>query len=302
MNESAVQKKFAKPLILLATLIWGSSFFVMKNTLDQVPVFFLLAVRFTAAALILFALFFRNWKGADRSDLKSGAVMGTLLFVAYTVQTFGLERTSSGNNAFLTAVYCVIVPFFYWGISHQKPDRYNLLAAVLCIAGIGLVSLDGSLSMNLGDLLTLASGLAYAFHIVAVARFSQGKDVFLLTTIQFAVTALWSWAFALLTGGFPAEALSLDAVWRLGYLAVFATAGALLFQNIGQKYTAPSTAAVLLALEAPFGVLFAVLFDGERPTVQMLAGFVLIFVSVLCSETKFAFLRRKPVDTPAENG
>lgn len=301
MNESAVQKKIAKPLILLATLIWGSSFFVMKNTVDHVPVFFLLAIRFTVAALILAVLFFRNWKGIDRDYMKSGAVMGTLLFVAYSVQTFGLERTSSGNNAFLTAVYCVIVPFLYWGISHQRPDRYNLLAAVLCIVGIGLVSLNGSLSMNLGDLLTLASGLAYAFHIVAVARFSQGKDVFLLTTIQFAVTALWSWGFALLTNGFPAEVLPLDAVWRLGYLAVFATAGALLFQNIGQKYTAPATAAVLLSLEAPFGVLFAVLFDGERPTARMLAGFVLIFVSVLCSETKFAFLRRKMVDTAAEN-
>lgn len=301
MNESAVLKKLAKPLILLATLVWGSSFFVMKNTLDHVPVFFLLAIRFTIAALILFVIFFRNWKSVDRWYVRSGAVMGTLLFLAYTVQTFGLEQTSSGNNAFLTAVYCVIVPFLYWGISHQRPDRYNLLAAVLCIAGIGLVSLNGSLTMNIGDVLTLGSGLAYALHIVAVARFSQGKDVFLLTTLQFAFTALWAWIFVLLTGGFPTAALPLDAVWRLGYLAVFATAGALLFQNIGQKYTAPATAAVLLALEAPFGVLFAVLFDGERPTVQMLVGFVLIFLSVLCSETKFAFLQRKKVDTAAEN-
>lgn len=302
MNESTVLKKLAKPLILLATLVWGSSFFVMKNTLDHVPVFFLLAVRFTVAALILSVLFLRNWKRVDRGYVKSGAIMGTLLFLAYTVQTFGLERTSSGNNAFLTAVYCVIVPFLYWGISRQRPDRYNLIAAVLCITGIGLVSLNGSLSMNLGDQLTLASGLVYALHIVAVARFSQGKDVFLLTTLQFTFTALWAWAFAFLTGGIPTAALPLDAVWRLGYLAVFATAGALLFQNIGQKYTAPSTAAVLLALEAPFGVFFAVLFDGERPTVQMVLGFALIFVSVLCSETKFAFLQRKKVDTIVENG
>ena len=87
-------------------------------------------------------------------------------------------------------------------------------------------------------------------------------------------------------------------------LCIFASCGALLFQNIGQKYTAPATAAVLLSLEAPFGVLSSILVGEETLNAAMAVGFVLIFLAVLCSETKFAFLRwgKKGVDSPAPDG
>ena len=145
----------------------------------------------------------------------------------------------------------------------------------------------------MGDALTLIGGLMYAFHIVAVAHFAKGRDIFLLTVLQFAGVAFWSWICAGLTGGLPADGLPGKAWLVLLYLAIAATTLALLFQNVGQKYTNPSAAAVLLALEAPFGVLFSVLFAEERPTAPMVFGFVLIFISIICSETKFSFLRRK---------
>lgn len=290
MSEHAIQK-LAKPMLVLATLIWGSSFVVMKNTLDNIPVFFLLGFRFTMAAGILALVFWKRWKTFDKRTLFGGVAMGVLLFLAYTTQTFGLTGTTPGKNAFLTAIYCVIVPFLYWFVCKQRPNKFNLLAALLCIAGIGLVSLNADLSVTWGDGLTLLSGVFYACHIVTVSRLSQGRDIFLLTIVQFAVAALLSWIFMAFTGSVPSGAISAPALWSLLYLAVAATAVALLFQNIGQKYTPPATAAVLLSLEAPFGVLFAMIFSGERPTPQMLLGFVLIFVAILCSETKFAFLR-----------
>ncbi len=291
MNETRLAK-LARPLIVLATLIWGSTFVIMKNTLETVPTFYLLAFRFTAGAVILGVVFWRKLRLLDRSYLVSGAVMGSFLFAAYTTQTLGLSMTTPGKNAFLTAVYCVIVPFLYWMISHRPPDRYHVAAAFLCITGVGLVSLSSDLTLNLGDGLTLVSGLVYACHIIAVARNAQGKDIFLLTAVQFAVTAAWSWVFALLFEDFP-TAITPGAMGSLVYLAVAATAGALLFQNVGQKYTPPATAAVLLALEAPFGVAFSVLTGSERLTGPMVMGFLLIFVAILCSETKFSFLRRK---------
>lgn len=291
MNETAL-KKLARPLIVLATLIWGSTFVIMKSTLDTVPTFYLLAFRFTAGAVILAAIFWRRLKLLDRGYLVAGAVMGTLLFAAYSTQTFGLVLTSPGKNAFLTAVYCVIVPFLYWVVSRQAPDKFNVAAALLCIAGVGLVSLSADFSVNWGDVLTLVSGFVYACHIIAVAKNAQGKDIFLLTAVQFAVTAAWAWGAALLFEHFP-TGITAGAAGSLAYLAVCATAGALLFQNVGQKYTPPATAAVLLALEAPFGVFFSVLVGSEKLTVPMVLGFALIFISILCSETKFAFLRRK---------
>ena len=142
-KEGGVLARFASPLIILATIIWGSSFVVMKNSVDVLPTFWLLAIRFSFAALVLAIVFIKRWKVLDRQYLIGGTVMGFCLFVAYAFQTFGLEETTPGKNAFFTAVYCVIVPFLYWVIARRRPDKFNVLAALLCIAGIALVSVTG---------------------------------------------------------------------------------------------------------------------------------------------------------------
>ena len=298
-KETSVLARFASPLIVLATIIWGSSFVVMKNSVDVLPTFWLLAIRFTFAALVLAVVFIKRWKVLDRQYLIGGTVMGFCLFVAYAFQTFGLEQTTSGKNAFFTAVYCVIVPFLYWAIAGRRPDKFNILAAFLCIAGIALVSVTGSnaSAFNMGDVLTLIGGFFFAAHIVAVAKYSEGRDIFILTTLQFASFALFSWIGVLVTRpALTPGVFDQSLIFSLAYLVIFASCGALLFQNIGQKYTAPSTAAVLLSLEAPFGVFFSILFANERPTPLMFVGFALIFLAVVCSETKFSFLRKKKVD------
>ena len=298
-KETSVLARFASPLIVLATIIWGSSFVVMKSSVDVLPTFWLLAIRFTFSALVLAVVFIKRWKVLDRQYLIGGTVMGFCLFVAYAFQTFGLEQTTSGKNAFFTAVYCVIVPFLYWVIAKRRPDKFNILAAFLCIAGIALVSVTGSnaTAFNMGDVLTLIGGFFFAAHIVAVAKYSEGRDIFILTTLQFASFALFSWIGVLITRpALTPGVFDQSLIFSLAYLVIFASCGALLFQNIGQKYTAPSTAAVLLSLEAPFGVFFSILFAGERPTPLMFVGFALIFLAVVCSETKFSFLRKKRVD------
>lgn len=298
MNETLL-KKLAKPLIVVATLIWGSTFFILKDTLTDVDLMFLLAFRFTFAAVILALVFWKRWKGIDRSYWWRGGIMGLFLFAAYTVQNFGLMDTTPGKNAFFTAVYCVIVPFLYWAVDRLRPDKFNVLAAVLCIAGIGFVSWDSGFSLTWGDVLTLCGGFLYACHIVAVSKFSQGRDIFILTVIQFAATAVCCWIGTCITGGFPVGGLPGRAWAVLLYLAIAATTLALLFQNVGQKYTNPSSAAVLLALEAPFGVAFSVIFTDESPSSFMYFGFFLIFVAVVCSETKFSFLHRHKEASPS---
>ena len=291
MSENTL-KKLAKPMIVLATLIWGSTFFILKDTLDDVDLMFLLAFRFTLAAALLALVFWRHWRGVDRSYWWRGGVLGALMFAAYAVQNYGLMDTTPGKNAFFTAVYCVIVPFLYWAMDRRRPSRWNVLASLLCVAGIGFVSWDGGLALSAGDLLTLLGGFLYACHIAAVAKFSQGRDIFPLTVIQFGATALCCWAGTLFTRGIPVDGLPPQAWWVLLYLAVAATSVALLFQNVGQKYTDPSSAALLLSLEAPFGVAFSVLFGAESPAPLMYLGFALIFLAVVCSETQFKFLRR----------
>lgn len=295
-KEGGFLARFASPIIVLATIIWGSSFVVMKNSVDVLPTFWLLAIRFSFAALVLALVFWKRWKVLDKHYLIGGTVMGLCLFVAYAFQTFGLARTTPGKNAFLTAVYCVIVPFLYWIIARRRPDRFNVIAALLCIAGIGLVSITGedAAAFNWGDVPTLVGGFFFAAHIVAVDKYAEGRDIFILTALQFASFAVFSWIGVLITRPPLAEGVFTgELVFGLAYLVIFASCGALLFQNIGQKYTAPATAAVLLSLEAPFGVVFSILWADEKPTALMFLGFALIFVAVVCSETKFSFLRKK---------
>ena len=287
-------KLLAKPMLFAAALIWGTSFFIMKNTLDVMPVFYLLAVRFTVGAGLLALVCWKKWREFTPDYLWRGAVIGGFLFLAYSIQTFGLSLTTPSKNAFLTAVYCVIVPFLTWAVLRIRPDGYNIAAALLCITGVGLVSLNGELVVNAGDLLTLLCAVFYASHIVAVAKVSSGKDITLLTVFQFAFAALYAWICGVCTETFPAAALTDPALLLpMAYLCVMATTVALLFQNVGQFWSDPASASVILSLESVFGVASSVIFYGDEVPVQLLAGFALIFVSVVCSETKFSFLHKR---------
>ena len=296
----AVMKKLAKPMLFASATIWGASFFIMKNTLDLLPVFFLLAIRFTAGALLLALVCWKRWKQFTPDYLWRGAIIGLCLFLAYSIQTFGLTRTTPSKNAFLTAVYCVLVPFLTWAVVKRKPDRYNIMAALLCVTGVGLISLTDEFIIQSGDLLTLVAAFFYASHIVMVAKVSPGKDISLLTVMQFAFAALYSWVGSLFTEKLPPVSVLLDpqVLVAMSYLCILATTVALLFQNVGQVWSDPASASVILSLESVFGVLFSVLFYGDPVTGRLLAGFGFIFVAVLCSETKFSFLRRP--SSPAE--
>ena len=107
-------------------------------------------------------------KSIKAKTLGRGALLGFLLFAAYTLQTLGLVETTPGKNAFLTAIYCILVPFLFWMVTKKRPDIYNCLAGVLCLGGIGLVSLTAGFSIGMGDALTMAGGIIYAMHIVVV--------------------------------------------------------------------------------------------------------------------------------------
>lgn len=284
------QRSFLGRLALLsAALIWGSSFFVMKNAVASIPVLMLLGIRFTVGCALLCLLFPRRLRQLNRRLLGHGALLGVLLFTAYVAQTYGLKGTTPGKNAFLTAVYCVLVPFMSWAVVRRAPTKWNWLAAVTCLGGIGLVSLNEALTINTGDALTLLGGVVYAAHMVAVSRYGSREDPVLLTTIQFGTAALCSWALSLLTES-PAATFALlpslgtSCLVELIYLSVFATTAAMLLQNVGQSVTPAAPASILLSLESVFGVLFSVIFYHEQVTPRLVGGFGLIFAAVLVSE------------------
>lgn len=274
------------------TFLWGTSFVVLKSALDTMPTLWILAIRFLGAALLMTLFGFRKLKKLDQSYWKGGAAMGVFLTAAYIIQTYGLVYTTPGKNAFLTATYCVLVPFLWWVIRRQKPERYHVIAAVICFVGIGLVSLQEHLTVNPGDLITLFCGLFYGLHIIATSVYAKDRDAVLLSMVQFLTAAVICFALAPLVSPFPAQVPS-DTWLRIAYLCIMCTGVCFLLQTIGQKYTPANEVAIFLTLESVFGAAISVLFFHEKLTVQVFCGFVLIFLAVLISETKPAFLQRK---------
>lgn len=282
-----------KGALFLAALIWGSSFFIMKNTVDVFPPNILLGFRFTLGCAILCIVFFKRLKNINIDYVKRGAIIGLLLYLAYSMQTMGLVTTTPGKNAFLTAIYCVLVPFLYWITDKSRPDRYNFTAAVLCFLGIGFVSLTEAFTIGIGDALTLVGGFFYAAHMISVAKLGRERDPIIITILQFAFCAVYSWIVALFTEQMP-SVIGSETWGGLLYLAALPTAGALLLQIVGQKYVHPSSAAIILSLESVFGVAFSMICYGETLTPKLAIGFSMIFIAVIISETKLSFLRKKP--------
>lgn len=277
--------------LLGATLLWGSSFVVLKTTLDTVPTLWILAIRFTGGALLMGLPSIKQLLKLDSGCLKAGALMGVALYAAYTLQTFGLEHTTPGKNAFLTATYCVITPFLWWAFTKKRPDDFNIAAAFVCITGMALVSLSDGLSIGLGEALTMCCGFFYALHIIFTSRGVEKYGVGVLTTLQFATAALLCWVTAPLSAPFP-EVIPASNWLSIAYLCVMCTGVCYILQTLGQKYTSPQTSSILLTLESVFGTLISVVFYHEQLTFRELSGFVLIFIAVLISETKLEFLRR----------
>ena len=176
-----------KAALLTAALIWGSSFVMMKNAVAVFPTHLLLACRFTIACVILSLVFFRRLKNFTKDYLLKTALTGLCLYLAYTFQTVGIRHTTPGKNAFLTAVYVVIVPFLFWFAGKHKPTAKNIIAAFICLAGVSLISLTpqssgggmllisgqwpgSGLQINIGDMLVAIAAVFWAFHVLIIDR------------------------------------------------------------------------------------------------------------------------------------
>lgn len=289
----------AKLALLIVAILWGSSLTVVKQASQTFKPNFILAIRFTLAAILLSIIFFKRLKSATKSDFKNGLIIGCFLFVAYSSQTLGVNFADPGRSGFLSATYCVIVPFLSWIVFKQKPDKYNLSAALLCVIGIFFISMSSNPAQTkhelawLGDLLALLSGLLFASHIVSVSLLAKDRDPIIMTIIQFISAAILSWIVTLIFEDNSNMIIKTQPVMELLYLAIMCTSVALLLQNIGQKYTDPSSAAIILGFESIFGILIPVILGIEMLTFFSVIGFIFVFAAILVSETKLSFLQGK---------
>ncbi len=274
-----------KLFIFLAAALWGYSFVMMKGLVTEMPVFTLLAIR-NALATLFMAVYLRGrLLKVDGTTVALGIGMGLFGFAAYATQTVGLSLTTPGKNAFLTGCYCVMVPFLAWLFGAGRPSVRHVLAAILCVCGIGLVGADGGLPLNLGDILTLVCAVFYALQYVLLAKWGNNIDALVVTAWQFAVMALCSGATALVfDAGYVLPDFAVADIAQLVFLALVCSCICNGLINRAMTKVDPAEGSILSAMEAPIGVLSSVLLYGELITPRLVFGFALIFVAIIVSE------------------
>lgn len=291
MGEIFDKKKIlmADLALLMVAFIWGAGFLVVKDSLSHMTPLYLMGIRFIFSALAMALIFFNKTKQIRKHHLKSGVIVGIFLYVAFAFQTVGLQYTTVSNQAFLTGTNVVMVPFLVWIVYKKRPDAFSFIGAILCVLGIGLLTLGDNLTFNPGDILTLVCAFFFGCHITSVGHFAKKEDPIILTITQFGVCAILMIISAVIIEPFPTTFDS-SLYMGIGYMVMISTVLAFGAQNVAQKYTPATHAALILCLEAVFGSVLAVIFRGEGFSMKMLIGCIIIFCAIIITETKLEFL------------
>ena len=293
-------------LLLVTTVIWGTTFAVVHTTTQGFPPLALVAVRFTLAAAVLLPILMRPGT-LGGSTVWNGLALGVLLFAGFALQTQGIARTTPARAGFITGLHVVFVPILSRLLGQRIPGR-TLAAVALSVAGLAVLSgghhlaglggatfeksaLEASLpDMETGDRLVFGCALVYAFHTLGVARWAAGRPALPLNTVQLATVALLAWPSAFLFAeripapeGFP---------WpSLAYLAFICTIIPFTLMLKAQPSTTPTRASLIYSLEAGFAAVFSWFWMGEVPSAAVWIGGGMMTGAVLLMESGSAEVR-----------
>ena len=274
--------------IAMATVaaIWGSSFVVMKDSLERQNVFSILASRFVLAFLLMFIYRPTVFKGLSRRFVLRGIAAGVLLGAGYIFQTYGLTKTTVSNTGFITGLYLVFTPLISWLILKRHILRLQLLAVFVATLGLYLIAYNG-VEFGFGELLVLISAIIFAIQIVAIGEWSDGKNAYPLTLIQILVCAL---LFLIISFKDGYQVPPDSSVWiAILFTAIFATFLGFLIQVKAQAVMTATAAGVVLAMEVPFAFIFGLYFDNDPLTLRIVSGGTLVMTAmamVIWSESK----------------
>lgn len=276
-------------LLLLAAIIWGSSFAVQRVAAQHLGVFLFNGLRFLLAVLILLP-FTRQKERLQRGDLAWIGLTGIFAFAGSALQQAGLQFTTAANAGFITSLYVVLVPVMLVIIWRQQVNWIVWAAALLAVAGATLLSTGGSGfrlagKAVVGDGLELVGAISWALHVIAVGRGARRMALLTFSAGQYLVSGSMNLGMALVFERHLIPGLAI-AWWTVVYIAVFSTAIGYTLQAAGQRHAPPSDAAIILSLEAVFAAVSGFLFLDERLELVQVLGCALIFGAVLLAQVK----------------
>ena len=282
-------------LLLAVVMLWGITFVLVKDALqDASPLLFNL-LRMTLASIALALVNRRHLRPITKQTAAAGAVVGLFLAAGYQFQTSGLARTTAAKSAFITGLVVVFVPLLtavpaLRPSSAHAPGIPAAIGALFAFAGLVLLTTPAGTtwsnlfsSIGLGDLLTLLCALAFAGHLLALAHASPRIPIPQLATLQIFFAALIM-AITLPLGGPLHLTVTPRLMLALAVTSLLATAAAFTIQSWAQQHLPPTHTALLLTLEPVFAWLTSFLFLGERLGLRSLAGAGLIFGGILLIE------------------
>lgn len=277
--------------LFITAIIWGSGFVGSAVALESYTPYQILAGRFLIGVVLLCAVFYKKLTFISKSALIKGSVLGIFLYIAFALQTVGLQYTTPSKNAFLTAVNVVIVPFIGLAIYKRKLDVFEVSGAFLAMFGVAVLSLQLSAEINIGDFLSFCCAIAFAFHIFYTSQFVKQEDPIILTIVQMGVATIIGF-IVVLGKGETTFSMQPGGLTSLLYLGIFSTTIAFLLQTVSQKFITETKAAIILSTESLWGMVFSVIILSEVLTIKMGIGAILILAAIILSETKLSFLMK----------
>ena len=277
-TQHATRLKFAPWALLLVAASWGWAFVIMKDSIARQSVNNFLFSRFALAVVVMVVLRPQVFKFFNKDLVTRSAFAGTFLGAGYILQTLGLERTGAAITGFITGLYVVFTPLIAALILKTRITLLTWGCVGLATIGLALLSIRGW-SVGVGELLVLACAFCFGAHIIALGKWSRGRDAYAMTVIQLAMCTVITGLGSVAEGGYspPPD----WGVWAtVIFTAVVCTAAAFMVQTWSQAHMSTTKVAVILTMEVVFAAIFAILFGGEILTLQTAIGGLLVVIAM----------------------
>ena len=298
--------------LILMTIIWGGTFVIVKESLNDISSMLFIAIRFAiASSLLILFLLIKKIK-VDTKAILPGIMLGVFLFSGFFFQTIGLKLTTATKSGFITGTLIVFIPFVQILVEKKFPTKGALIGTALVFTGLLFLSSGGSsitnfiselgASFNIGDILTLICAVFFAVHVVYIDVFSPKYNYWILLTTQLSTVAVLGFIASLLFSGFSVEAIHIDftkyLIFGLLYTSLLATLLNIGFQTKFQKVVSPTKAGIIYSFEPIFAAIFAFFLLGEKISNFGLLGCALIFLGLIVAELFDSYFESKNESEP----
>ncbi len=290
-------------LLILVAVIWGTAFVFQRTGMEQIEPITFNASRMTLAAVAIgiLSLFQKpsamlkdsnDAKSARRTTVIGGVLCGVFLTAGSIFQQMGLVYTSAGKAGFITALYVLLVPVLNLLIFKKRSSFVVWIAVLLGVFGMYLLCINDVFSLSSGDSLIMVCAFLFSGHILCCDFFVDKCNPIRLSAIQFITTAVISWAAAFIFET-PSVEKIISAIIPILYCGFVSGGIGYTLQIVGQKYTEPAVASLLMSLESVFAAIAGALILSEKMSARELIGCVIMFLAIILVQLPFPPKKRK---------